>query len=73
MNFALSDEALEYRDRCRRFAREVIRPVAAKHDAEESASRARQTLTSHRAGVVSGICASLTLRPETVPCRLHPR
>jgi acyl-CoA dehydrogenase len=36
MNFALSDEALEFRDRCRRFAREVIRPVAAKHDAEES-------------------------------------
>ena len=36
MNFALSDEAHEYRDRCRRFAREVIRPVAAKHDAEES-------------------------------------
>jgi acyl-CoA dehydrogenase len=36
VNFALSDEALEFRDRCRRFAREVIRPVAAKHDAEES-------------------------------------
>src|SRR5437764_3824822 len=36
MNFALSDEALEFRDRCRRFAREVIRPVAAKEDAEES-------------------------------------
>jgi alkylation response protein AidB-like acyl-CoA dehydrogenase len=36
MNFALSDDALEFRDRCRRFAREVIRPAAAKHDAEES-------------------------------------
>ncbi|HEX8051464.1 MAG TPA: acyl-CoA dehydrogenase family protein [Thermoleophilaceae bacterium] len=36
MNFALSDEALEFRDLCRRFAREVIRPAAAKHDAEES-------------------------------------
>jgi acyl-CoA dehydrogenase len=36
MNFALSDDALEFRERCRRFAREVIRPVAAKHDAEES-------------------------------------
>src|SRR5256885_3930489 len=36
MNFALSNQALEFRDHCRRFAREVIRPVAAKHDAEES-------------------------------------
>jgi alkylation response protein AidB-like acyl-CoA dehydrogenase len=36
MNFSLSDEALEFRDRCHRFAREVIRPVAARHDAEES-------------------------------------
>jgi alkylation response protein AidB-like acyl-CoA dehydrogenase len=36
MNFALSDEALEFRDRCRRFAREGIRPVAAKDDAGES-------------------------------------
>ncbi len=36
MDFALSDEQLEFRTRCRDFARDVIRPVAAKHDAEES-------------------------------------
>jgi acyl-CoA dehydrogenase len=37
MDFAVSDEEREFRALCRRFAREVIRPVAAKHDAEESA------------------------------------
>jgi alkylation response protein AidB-like acyl-CoA dehydrogenase len=36
MNFAYTEEQLEFRDRCRRFAAEVIRPVAAKHDREES-------------------------------------
>jgi acyl-CoA dehydrogenase len=36
MDFRLSDETLEYRDYCRKFAREVIRPVAALHDREES-------------------------------------
>ena len=36
MDFALNDEQREFKDHCRRFAREVIRPVAAKHDAEES-------------------------------------
>ena len=36
MDFALSDEAQEFRAHCRRFSREVIRPVAAIHDAEES-------------------------------------
>jgi acyl-CoA dehydrogenase len=36
MDFRLSDEAQEFKDRCRRFSAEVIRPVAAKHDAEES-------------------------------------
>jgi alkylation response protein AidB-like acyl-CoA dehydrogenase len=36
MDFAVSDEEREFRALCRRFAREVIRPVAAKHDAEES-------------------------------------
>jgi acyl-CoA dehydrogenase len=36
MDFRLSDEAQEFKDHCRRFAAEVIRPVAAKHDAEES-------------------------------------
>ncbi|MCE3265671.1 MAG: Acyl-CoA dehydrogenase domain protein [Solirubrobacterales bacterium] len=36
MDFALNDEQREFRDHCRRFAREVIRPVARKHDAEES-------------------------------------
>ena len=36
MDFALSDEQREFKDLCHRFAVEVIRPVAAKHDAEES-------------------------------------
>ena len=36
MDFALNDEQHEYRERCRTFAREVIRPAARKHDEEES-------------------------------------
>jgi acyl-CoA dehydrogenase len=36
LDFALSDEQREFKALCRRFAAEVIRPVAAKHDAEES-------------------------------------
>jgi alkylation response protein AidB-like acyl-CoA dehydrogenase len=36
MDFALNDEQREFKERCRAFARDVIRPVAAKHDAEES-------------------------------------
>src|SRR3954451_6397064 len=36
MDFRLNDEALEFKADVRRFAEEVIRPVAAKHDAEES-------------------------------------
>ena len=36
MDFALNAEQQEFKDHCRRFAREVIRPVAAKHDSEES-------------------------------------
>jgi len=36
MDFALSDEQREHRDQVRRFAREVIRPAARKHDQEES-------------------------------------
>jgi acyl-CoA dehydrogenase len=36
MDFRLSDETLEWKDYCRKFAREVIRPVAPKHDREES-------------------------------------
>jgi alkylation response protein AidB-like acyl-CoA dehydrogenase len=36
VDFALNDEQLEYQAYCRRFAREVIRPVAAKHDREQS-------------------------------------
>jgi alkylation response protein AidB-like acyl-CoA dehydrogenase len=36
MDFALTDEQREHRDRVRRFSREVIRPVARKHDEEES-------------------------------------
>jgi alkylation response protein AidB-like acyl-CoA dehydrogenase len=36
MDFALSDDALEFQQLCRRFATEVIRPAAPKHDADES-------------------------------------
>src|SRR3954447_6652053 len=36
MNFAYTDEQLEFKAHCRRFASDVIRPVAAKHDRDES-------------------------------------
>ncbi|HXV05975.1 MAG TPA: acyl-CoA dehydrogenase family protein [Solirubrobacterales bacterium] len=36
MNFALTEEQQEFKDRCRSFAREVIRPAARKHDEDES-------------------------------------
>ncbi|HUC00463.1 MAG TPA: acyl-CoA dehydrogenase family protein [Solirubrobacterales bacterium] len=36
MNFELNDEQLEFKARVRKFAREEIRPVARKHDEEES-------------------------------------
>jgi len=36
MDFRLTDEQLEFQAYCRKFAREVIRPAAAKHDREES-------------------------------------
>src|SRR5919198_332239 len=36
MDFRLSEETLEWKAHCRQFARDVIRPVAAKHDREES-------------------------------------
>src|SRR3954470_6945899 len=36
MDFALNEEQLEFKARCRQFAREVIRPVARQHDEEES-------------------------------------
>jgi alkylation response protein AidB-like acyl-CoA dehydrogenase len=36
MNFGLNEEQLEFKARCRKFSREVIRPVARKHDEEES-------------------------------------
>jgi alkylation response protein AidB-like acyl-CoA dehydrogenase len=36
MDFAFNEEQREYRERCRTFAREVIRPAARKHDEEES-------------------------------------
>ncbi|MEX2449118.1 MAG: acyl-CoA dehydrogenase family protein [Solirubrobacterales bacterium] len=36
MDFALNEEQQEHRDRCRAFARDVIRPAARKHDEEES-------------------------------------
>jgi alkylation response protein AidB-like acyl-CoA dehydrogenase len=34
MDFALNEEQLEFKARCRKFAREVIRPVARQHDEE---------------------------------------
>jgi len=36
MDFALNDEQQEFKDRCRAFARDVIRPAARRHDEEES-------------------------------------
>jgi acyl-CoA dehydrogenase len=36
MNFELTDEQRDFKDRCRTFSREVIRPAARKHDEEES-------------------------------------
>src|SRR6187551_3991219 len=36
MDFKLNDDQREFRDKTRRFAREVIRPVAAQHDRDES-------------------------------------
>jgi alkylation response protein AidB-like acyl-CoA dehydrogenase len=36
MDFKLNDEQQEFQAECRRFATEVMRPVAAKHDADES-------------------------------------
>jgi acyl-CoA dehydrogenase len=36
VDFRLNDEQLEYREHCRRFAREVIRPLAVEHDRDES-------------------------------------
>ena len=36
MDFALSDEQSEFKRHCRAFARDVIRPAAGRHDADES-------------------------------------
>jgi acyl-CoA dehydrogenase len=36
VDFKLTDEQVEFQQRCRRFAQEVIRPVAAKHDRDQS-------------------------------------
>jgi alkylation response protein AidB-like acyl-CoA dehydrogenase len=36
MDFGLNEEQQEFKDRCRTFARDVIRPAARKHDEEES-------------------------------------
>jgi alkylation response protein AidB-like acyl-CoA dehydrogenase len=36
MNFELNEEQLDFKERCRTFARDVIRPAARKHDEEES-------------------------------------
>src|SRR3954463_13801810 len=36
MDFRLNDDQREFRDKTRRFAREVIRPIAAQHDRDES-------------------------------------
>ena len=36
MDFALNEEQQEYKAQARKFAREVIRPAARKHDEEES-------------------------------------
>ena len=36
MDFSLNEEQVEFREHCRSFAREVMRPIAAKYDREEA-------------------------------------
>ena len=36
MDFRLTDEQVEFKDRCHRFAEQVIRPAAAEHDREQT-------------------------------------
>jgi acyl-CoA dehydrogenase len=36
VDFRLNEDQLEYQAKCRRFARDVIRPIAAQHDRDES-------------------------------------
>ncbi|MEX2253384.1 MAG: acyl-CoA dehydrogenase family protein, partial [Thermoleophilaceae bacterium] len=36
MDFRLSDENVEFQQKCRRFATEVMRPIAAAHDREQT-------------------------------------
>jgi acyl-CoA dehydrogenase len=36
VDFRLNEDQLEYQAKCRRFAREVIRPIAAQHDRDET-------------------------------------
>ena len=36
MDFRLTDEQVEFQQKCRQFSAEVIRPVAAKYDREQS-------------------------------------
>ena len=53
MNFALNDEQLEWKQRCRAFARDVIRPAAPIHDADESVPW--EVMKAARAAGLSGL------------------
>ncbi len=53
MNFALNDEQLEWKQRCRDFARDVIRPAAPIHDADESVPW--EVMKAARAAGLSGL------------------
>jgi alkylation response protein AidB-like acyl-CoA dehydrogenase len=56
MDFALNEEQLEFKERCRTFAREVIRPAARKHDEEESTPwEVIKEARAHGFGTLEGI------------------
>ena len=55
MNFALNDEQLEWQQRCRAFATDVIRPAAPIHDREESVPW--EVMKAANAAGLSGLAA----------------
>jgi acyl-CoA dehydrogenase len=56
MDFALNEEQQEFKDQCRTFAREVIRPAARRHDQEESTPwEVIKEARAHGFGTLEGI------------------
>ena len=53
MDFALNEEQKAFKERCRTFAREVIRPAARQHDEDESTP-----LGGHQGGPATGPAGS---------------